>query len=232
VIALAPGWVRITCDDPQLSLVAMLGPDPVHITAGVGGWELTARPRQVAMTTWAGVEPLQMSLGLMFDGFATRTSQETPLRRLVVAARGDDESPPGVINVEGVPLPVADWVIEDIAFGDPILAADTLERVRQPVTLTLREYVPPRYLQLRKHTLQGSKGKTRVVTCRTGDTPASIARRQSCPWTAIRELNPTLVSKANQKLKSGTKLRVPVATTKDRRAKGSRQSAGAKRTNR
>jgi hypothetical protein len=229
--ALRPGWVRISCDDPQLSLVVLLGPEPVRLTAGVGGWEVTPRPRQVAMTTWAGVEPLQVELSLMFDGWAKGRSQETKLRRLLAVARGDDESPPGVVSVEGVLMPADEWVIEDVNWGDPIVASTTLQRVRQPVTLTLREYVPPQYLQQRRSALAGSKGKTKVITVRTGDTPAIIARRQSCKWTDVRALNPTAISKANQKLKHGTKLRVPVATSKTRHAKASRKSS-AKRTNR
>ena len=229
---LRPGYVRIVCDDPQLSLVVLLGPEPVRLTAGVGGWEVTPRPRQVGMTSWAGVEPLQVELALMFDGWRTQRSQETKLRRLLAVARGDDESPPGVINVEGVMLPADEWVIEDVSWGDPILSATTLERVRQPVTLTLREYVPPQYLQMRRRALQGSKGKTRVLSARTGDTPAIIARRQQCAWTELRALNPTLIHKANQKLKHGTKLRAPVATSKTRRAKAARKGTGVSRSNR
>jgi hypothetical protein len=231
-MTLRPGYVRVVCDDPQLSLVVLLGPEPVRLTAGVGGWEVTPRPRQVAMTTWAGVEPLQVELGLMFDGWATGKSQETSLRRLLAVARGDDESPPGVISVEGVLLPADDWVIEDVSWGDPILSATTLERVRQPVTLTLREYVPPQYLQMRRKAIEGSKGKTRVVTVRKGDTPTTIARRQHCTWFALRALNASVISKANQKLKHGTKLRAPVATSKTRRAKAARKGTGVSRTNR
>jgi hypothetical protein len=71
-----PGYVRLTCDDPALDVTVLLGPDPVHVTSGVGGWQVTARPRQVGMTTWAGVEPIQLSLSLMFDGWASSRSQE------------------------------------------------------------------------------------------------------------------------------------------------------------
>lgn len=221
---LRPGYVSLMCDDPALNLVVLLGPDPVHITGGVGGWEVTARPRQIGMTTWTGVEPLQVSLSLMFDGWIARRSQESRLRRLLAVARGDDESPPGVLTVQGVTLPADEWVIEGIDFGDPIIDPASGDRYRQPMTVTLREFVPPTYLQLRRRALQGTKGKTKVITCRKGDTPATIARRQKCKWTDIRSLNPSVVKKANQQLKIGTKLRVPVATTKDRRAKGGSRS--------
>jgi hypothetical protein len=229
---LPPGYVRLTCDDPQLSLVTLLGPEPVRVTAGVGGWAVTPRPRQVGMVTWEGVEPLQVELSLLFDGFAAHKSQETPLRRLLKVARGDDESPPGVLEVAGVPLPADEWVIEDMQYGDVIVSAHSMRRTRQAVTLTLREHIDPTYLQLRRRALAGGKAKTRVVTSRKGDTPATVARRQHCKWTELRSLNPTLIHKANQKLKTGTKLRAPVATVKPHRAKTTRHGKGVSRSNR
>ena len=229
---LPPGYVRMTCDDPPLDVVALLGPDAVRIAGGVGGWEVTARPRQVGMTTWAGVEPLSVELSLMFDGWAAGVSQETPLGKLLTVARGDDQSPPGVVALDGVTLPVDEWVIEDMAFGDVIIDPASRERVRQVVSLTLREHVEPTYLQQRKRALQGSKGKTRVVTVKRGDTPARIARRQHCKWTDLRTLNAGVVTKANQNLKDGSQLRVPVQTTKQRRAKGSLKGKGKSRSNR
>lgn len=213
------GHIKLTCDDPAAGLLLLLGEDPPTISGGLGGWEITGRPRQVGMTTWAGVEPFQVELSVMLDGWSSGHSVEPTLRQLVAIARGDDESEPGLVNVQGIPMPVdADWVVEAMAFGDPILRASDGSRVRQPLTLTLREYVPPTYLQLRKRALAGGKGKTRVVTARKGDTPAKIARRQDCHWREIRDLNPTLVRKANQSLKQGTKLRCPVAQRKDRRS--------------
>jgi hypothetical protein len=219
--ALAPGYVALHCDDPALRLVVLLGEDPVRITGGAGGWDVTARPQQVGMTTWNGSEPLQASLALMFDGWARETGQERALRRLLTVARGDDESPPGVIEIEGVPLLAdRDWVIEGIDYGDVIVDASSRKRLRQALTLTLREYVPPTFLQLRRRALSANKAKTAVITAHKGDTPAKIARRQHCKWTDLRTLNPKAVKKANQALTAGIKLRVPVAKAKDRKAKG------------
>jgi hypothetical protein len=212
-----PGYVGLHCDDPSLSIVVLLGPEPVKVTGGLGGWEVTARPRQVGMTTWQGNEPLQVSLSLMFDGWSMRASVEEPLRQLFTVARGDDESPPGIVDVEGIVLPADRWVIENVDYGEPILDPATMERYRQPMTVTLREYVPPTYLQQRKTALQGVKGKTKVITVRKGDTPANIARRQKCKWTDVRALNPTVIKKANQTLKTGTKLRAPVAVARVRK---------------
>lgn len=214
------GCIRLSCDDPAADLVLGLGAEPPKITGGVGGWEVTARPRQVGMTTWQGSEPFQMQLSVMLDGHSTDTSVEPTLRKLVTIARGDDESPPGVVSITGIPMPADDWVLEALEFGDALLRSADGARVRQPLGLTLREYVPPSFLQLRGGALAG-KGKTKVMTARKGDTPAKIARRQECKWTELRELNPTLVRKANQALVRHSKLRVPVAQRKDRRPRSS-----------
>jgi hypothetical protein len=213
------GTVRLTCDDPALNLVVLMGEEPPKLTGGMGGWEVTARPRQVGMTTWAGVEPFQLALAIMLDGHATGTSVEGALADLITVARGDAEAEPGIVGVDGIAVPVDRWVIEGIEFGDALLAAWSGERTRQPLTLTLREYVPPSYLQLRKRALLGAKGKTKVITTRKGDTPAKVALRVGCKYQDVRELNITsgLAAKANQALKVGTKLRVPVAKRKDRK---------------
>ena len=215
------GTVQLTCDDPKASVVCLLGEEAPKITGGIGGWEVTARPHQVGMTTWAGVEPFQLSLALMLDGHATGTSVEDQLAELIAVGRGDGESEPGLLNVRGIALPedVDRWVVEAMEFGDALLSAATGERTRQPLALTLREYVPPAYLQLRKSATKGSKGKTKVISSRKGDTPAKIAQRQRCTYQEIRELNLTsgLAAKANQPLKIGTRLRVPVAKSKQRK---------------
>jgi len=210
------GYVRLLCDDPPLNLALLMGETAPKVTGGIGGWDVTARPRQVAMTTWGGVEPFQLELPLMLDRHAAGVSVERDITRIVAVGRGDGESEPGILRIQGVALPVVRWVIEGVDFGDALMAR-TGNRTRQPFTLTLREYVPPAYLQLRRSATLGSKGKTKTLTVRKGDTPAKIAARQRCKWTDIRDLNPGLVRKANQALKTGTKLRVPVAASKARK---------------
>jgi len=211
-----PGYVRLICAEFGLDVLVLLGPEPVAVTAGLGGWAVTARPRQVGMTTWEGVEPLQVQLAVMFDGYAAGASQETALGRLFSVARGDDESEPGQLTVEGVMLPTvaAGWVIEDLEYGDPILHPANMERLRQPVTLTLREYVEPKFLAIRKSALKGSKGKTRIIVAHKNETVAHLARRAKCTFKQLRALNAKLCDKANKKLKAGTKVRAPVPVTK------------------
>jgi hypothetical protein len=216
---LAHGYVRLICDDPHADVRCLMGADPPKITGGIGGWEIVARPRQVSMTTWAGVEPFGVDLALMLDGHAARRSVEEQLAQLIAVGRGDGESEPGLLRVQGIALPADRWVIDGMDFGDTLLSSHTGERVRQALTLNLREYVPPAYLQLRRSATLGSKGKTKTITTRKGDTPAKVAARVRCSYRDLRELNLTsgLCAKANQTLKVGTKLRVPVAKSKQRK---------------
>jgi hypothetical protein len=221
-----PGYVRLRCDDPALNVVVLLGEDGVLLTAGLGGWDVTARPRQVGMTTWSGAEPLQVTLPLIFDGWARGRAQDTALARLFSVARGDAESEPGLLRVDGIAgsaLPNRRWVIESVEYGTPILDPATMRRLRQPVTLTLREFTPPTYMHLRKRALAGTKRKTRVVATRRDETPAKLARRCGCKWTDLRSLNPQLIHKANHpEFKAGVKVRVPVAVQRDHKVKGGR----------
>lgn len=209
------GYVRLSCGDPALDLIVLLGPEAPRVTGGIGGWTVTARPQAVGMTLWEGVEPYQLSLSLMLDGWTTGQSQERALRAVSRVARGDSESPPGVLVVEGIPLPASRWVVEAIDYGDPILDVDG-DRLRQPITLTLRQYVPPKFLR-RKRSAYGSSSKSVILHAQHGDTPAKIAKRRRLKsWTVIRDLNSGLKLKANTKLKTGQKLRVPATKTQAR----------------
>jgi len=209
---LRPGRVRITCDDPREDLYFWMGDDTVKYTGGFGGWELTDRPEQMSMTTWNGIEPLQLQLPLMIAWwFDIGESVQAQVSRLITLARGDTESPPGIVTVWGLPLGARRWVIENLDFGDPLLRPSDGHPVRQPVTVTLRQYVPPSLMRIKRGARDAPKGKTRTITVKHGDTPAKIARRVKCKWTDLRELNPKAVRKANQALKASIRLRVPVA---------------------
>ena len=222
-----PGCVQIYCADPPRGLIVLLGSDPVKLTGGGGGWEVVNRPAQTAMTLWQGGDPYTLQLPLMLDNYPELGSVERAMRVLNRLVKGDDDSPPGVVEIGGIPLPVDEWVIDGIDYGDPIRAVDDLRLLRQPVTLTLREYVPPEYVRLRRRSLVKPRRKTKVVTVKKGQTPAKIARIHKTKWTALRELNPKIVRKAGQvakpktdkraKFKVGTKIRVPVKPEPKRR---------------
>lgn len=224
---LPSGYVRLRCGDPSFVLVALLGEESPTLSGGFGGWSVIARPRDVGMTIWDGVEPYQLTVSLMLDGFANRLSQEPALRGLQRVARGDRESPPGVVAIEGIPsLPAKEWVIEGIEFGDAIRRVHDMHRTRIAVDLTLREYVRPEYLTQRKATRRTSS-KSVILIANKGDTAAKIAKRRKLKsWTVLRSLNRELIRKANQVIPAGTPVLVPATKLaassggKDRKGKG------------
>jgi hypothetical protein len=218
------GWVRLTCRDPKATVYCLLGPEPVKYTEGGTGWEVVNRPYQTGMTVWNGNPPRQVQLGIMMDEFVQNTPIGPQAAALFKMARGDEESPPGPIEITGAALAYTQWVIESIEHGDPI-RKHNMRATRQAFVLTLREYVPPEFLALRRRALAGVKGKTKIIKAKRGDTPRKIARRNKCKWHELRTANGLTMRKADQKLKAGTKVRVPVAPAPPKKNTGTRGTA-------
>lgn len=220
------GYIFFSCSSPPLALLVRLGPDPWVPTAGWGGWEVVERAQQVGMTIPKGVEPWQYQGSIMFDGFKHHQSQEDDINDLLRCAHGDDDTPPGIVSISGLPdLPVDDWVIEDFSFeGDSQIRSNrSMERIRQKVSMTIREYVSPDYLRSASNSFKRPKGESTFITTKKGDTPHKIAVRQNCKWTDIRTYNPTRkITKSNQKLPAGIRLRVPKKENKTHKNRRSR----------
>lgn len=215
----ARNHVRLVCSDPVVDRTLLLGPDPPAVTGGVGGWEIVERPRQTAMTIWQGNEPYQLDLSVMLDDLPGGRSVEPAIRDILHAGRGDEESEPSTWTILGLPsLPADEWVLNGAEPGDQVIRRDDASRVRQQYTLTFVEYMPPTYVQIRAKARQGAKAKTGTYAVRRGDTPASIAGKRRCKWTDLRTLNPGVVKKANQNLKDGSRIRVPVLRAKRKKA--------------
>ena len=223
-----PGYVHLTCPDPPLDITVRLGPEPVKYTSGFSGWSVIERPGQTSMTIWNGTEPYLLQVGLMFDGFATDRRVWPELNALYHVARGDGESPAGILTVDGIPLPQPEWVIESIEMGDPIRDAKMFA-TRHPAVLQLRQYVPPEFANLRKRALAPAKGKTKIVKAKKGVTPAKIAKRFHCKWHELRGRNGLTLRKANQEIKAGTPIRVPVRQQHRQRQGGVRGKKRHKR---
>ena len=214
------GYVRLQCTRPEFDRTVLLGADAPRVTEGVGGWDTVERPRQTAMTVWGGNPPYQLELPVVFDGHPA-LSQEPPIRELLAAGRGNEDSEPSPWTIDGIPwLPADQWVLNGAEPGDLMLRrTDDFNRVRQSYTLAFLEYVPPAYAKVRGKALQGH-GPTTLYSVKKGDTPASIARRRRINWTVLRQLNSTgshKITSANQKLTAGWRIRVPILKNPTRR---------------
>lgn len=228
------GYLFLSCSSPKLSIQVRLGDDPFLPTAGWGGYEVVERPQNVGMTVPKGVEPWQYSGSILFDGLKHRQSQEDDIQQLLRCVHGDDDTSPGIITISGLPdLPVDDWVVEDLTFDSDSVIRDnkTLDHIRLKVGLVIREYIAPDYLRFASNAFKRPKGKTTIITVKRGDTPHKIAVRQGCKWTDIKQLNPHQqppITKSNQQLKAGVRLRVPIKETK----KHKQHRSSTKSTNR
>jgi hypothetical protein len=206
-----PGWVRMKSSAPTLNIVGPLGPEAPHISGGFGGYEIVSRPRQVGMTIWNGTEPYQLTFSMFLEGFKEGKSVEEDIGAVMRCAHGTDGEP-GTVQVFGIPrLPATDWVIEGLDFDqDTTIRNMRMERIRQKMTWTLREEVNPVYLPLRAEALMGKKPAYTTVKVRHNDTPAKLAKKYKLSsWFILRQLNPGVITKAEQKLKDGSKIRVP-----------------------
>ena len=205
--------IRLRCNKPPVNVTPILL--VAKLTGGVGGWEVTTRPRQTAMTSWQGSPPYQLDLQVMFDEYTPlrimegRTIEDR-LGRMLAAGRGTGTEP-ATWRVDGVPmqLDVDEWILNTAEPGDNVLRRrGDFQRVRQEYALTFLEYVPPQYVRLRVAALKGP-GPSTMYKVKRNDTPAGIAKRRHINWTMLRTLNPKTVKTANQKLKVGSRIRVP-----------------------
>jgi hypothetical protein len=225
------GQVRLINQDAKFDQTLLLGETPPKVTGGGDLWDIVERPRQVAMTVYKGRQPFQVDLQVMLNGLNPLVeqgglSQEPVLRDLLDAMTGDDEHEPSPWEIRGVPEinDIPEWVLQTAEPGDHQIRRRTdFSRSRQDYTLTFIEYTPPTYVQLRAKARQGSKGKTTLYVVKKGDTPASIARKRRCKWTDLRTINASLITRANQNLRDGSRIRVPVLKqTKKKATKAAR----------
>ena len=218
------GQVRLINQDAKFDATLLLADTPPKVTGGSDLWDVVDRPRQVSMTVYKGRQPYQLELHVMLDGLNPLVeqggySQEPVVRRLLAAMTGDDESEPSTWEIRGVPEvnDIPEWVLNAADPGDHVIRRRTdFSRARQDYTLTFVEYVPPTFVQIRAKARQGAKSKTTLYAVKKGDTPASVARKRRCKWTDLRTLNQSVITRANQNLKDGSRIRVPVlkASTK------------------
>lgn len=146
------------------------------MTAGGGGWETIARPRRTGFTEWAGGSPYEMDVPVLFDGWASDTSQEMAISFLNQMKMSPGPwLPPPTVKITGlVPVKGATWVIQDINWGENVIwkaAGDGGYRLRQDAVVQLLQFIAEDRLSIRK---QVPPIKLHIV--RKGDTLASISK--------------------------------------------------------
>jgi len=190
------------------------GDGPPTMVGGVGGWSQIARPRRVSLTQWAGREPYQMDVPILFDNWHNQGAVEREIRQLNKMALGDDWSQPPTVTLDGaipnVPVAGATWVITGIDWGEDVYWDKSDKgiyfRMRQDAVVHLLEYHAEERLQI---TMTKSLPNQYIVH-RKGETLRSIAKSMygnGDRWKDIRKANPRI--RDPNALKVGLKLRIP-----------------------
>jgi LysM domain len=189
--------VTIECPALGLAVRAYMGEEAPTMGGGYGGWEMTARPRRVSITTWPGHDPLQMSLALRLDGWIDNRSIEGDCRnieRMALPPR-DYTEPPSVFVSRPAPHPEVEWKIQELLWGESLRARDG-DRRRQDVTLSLLQFIDTDRVQTttaaeRARNAQRSvqaSATSRTYTVKDGDTLGAIAETHLHSWTRWSEI--------------------------------------------
>lgn len=197
---------------PARSVTGIRGQTAPAPTGGFGGWQTVARPHRKALTEWDGIDPLELTFSLIFDGGVDRSSIEAQCLTLEEMSQPVDRQAPPPISVAGaVPHSELAWVISGLAWDPAPEYSKGGYRTRHEVTLTLLEHVAADKVQTAAAAArsQVAPSTSRVYTVRAGDTLVSIAAAQLgdfTRWTQIAALNGL---RDPNRLTVGQKLRLP-----------------------
>lgn len=216
---LSPGDIRLASRRPKLTVDIMVA-GAVTQAGGAGGWEIVARPFRTGFVDWTGREPLTLTIPVLFDGHATRTSVEKDIKTLERLALPHGDNDPPTLRATG-PIPHRDdhdWVINGLEWGESIWWRDTdanrAYRTRQACTITLLQLVADDRLE-RLARRGGRSGKSKrqrsqPYHAKKGDTLISIAAAKlgaAKRWKEIAKLNPRITDPKH--LKIGQEIKLP-----------------------
>lgn len=196
---------------PARSVTGIRGQVAPSPTGGFGGWQTVPRPHRKSLTEWQGIDPLQVTFSMIFDGGHDRESVEAACLTLEQMAQPSGTSPPAQVTVTGA-IPHSDlvWIVSALAWDPAPEYSKGGYRTRQEATVTLLEFVAADLVKSAAATARGqvqTSSKTYVV--KKGDTLVSIAAAQLgdfTRWTQIAALNGL---RDPNRLTVGQKLRLP-----------------------
>jgi hypothetical protein len=149
--------VLIKATTGTFEVTALLGATPPQITDGTSIWNLIARPGKTALTQYMGKNPFEMSLPILFNGHHAKEEKnmESRIQQLIwMAGKDDTTGKPFTVMLYGaLPFPHGgEWIITALSFGDNVIwnqqGDETPHRVRQDVTITLKQFIQPDKIEL------------------------------------------------------------------------------------
>lgn len=201
-------------------VVCLLG-EGTAVASSDGGWSFVARPKVSGFTTWEGRLPYVMTIPVMFDGFATNTSQEGPwedLRTIFRESVGPERHPSPVSLTGAVPLTNLLWVIQSIDPTEELRDEKTAHRIRIQATITVMQYSEADVLIANKSPAAAAAernpapaasfgGRTYVV--KKGDTLSGISQRLLGSYKRYREIAALNGIRDPNRIQVGQTLRIP-----------------------
>jgi LysM repeat protein len=176
--------------------------NPPKIVGGYGGWEAVSRPKRTALSVWNGVDPIQLDVPVMFEGWGDRVGQEIRIGRLSRMALPQGDGEPPVVSIDGVGIPWHGrnrWVIMNIDWGDNVLwgeepSSGSTVRFRQDAVVHLMQYVDDDRVAFSKlnSAKPGGGAWPKHYTWKKGDTLRKVASRfyhDSGKWKKIADAN-------------------------------------------
>lgn len=185
--------LTLRSSSPPLTVTGIRGQVAPSPTGGFGGWQTISRPHRKSLTEWQGIDPLELTFSVIFDGGPDLSSVESDCLTLEQMAQPDGTTPPPTVTVTGA-VPHSDlvWVIDALAFDPAPAYSKSGYRIRQEATVTLKEYVSADLVKSAAETARGKVTTAKSYIVKKGDTLLSIAAAQLgdfTRWTDIAALN-------------------------------------------
>jgi LysM repeat protein len=234
----AVGEFYIQSFDPSHYFTAELGDAaPLPDSDSYGGWGVTAIPKRMGLTEWAGRNPMGVALDFIIDRLNSGedgagiyvAGQRDELEKIAGTGSREDEPPACIVNTGGV-MPNdyvhashVRWIIESIDWDKALTvnSAASGRPVRIGGTIHLRQYNHDDLLDAykgpaskNKDKNKKGKNKSKTTTAKTyrvkaGDTLHSIAARTLGSSTKWKEIADLNNIRNSRSLKINQVLKLP-----------------------
>lgn len=210
------------------AFVAYFGDGAPLVTDGYGGWQITARPKEIGLTEWIGRNPMQIEIPFVIDNYSfdESDSDESPgiatekmVRKLetLCGVGGHSQPPVCVVNGHGV-IPHDDheapgahkWVVENVQWDreQELRSGDSQRRMKCGGTLIIRQYIVASDILRRLGPTARAQSPDMYIV-KAGDTLSKIAQKvygDANKWKRIADANNLRDSRS---LVVGKHLRIP-----------------------
>lgn len=210
---------------PGRGVDMILGPNPPVLSGGGGGWQTTARWGRRSITSWQGIDGLQLDFTCWFDAsFSATKDIEAQCAELqsMYAPRGDFNAPRHVRLIGPSPAPDIEWLMNDLVWRPEAQRTNFGLRTQQQFDIKLIEFVDPDSVLRATAQASNASNRSRIYTVKAGDTLVSIARTQlgNAKFADdIRRANLPALADARS-LKKGMQILLPAGRSQTAAARG------------